>query len=256
MAHTAALVETLKRELRARGITYAAVAKHLGLSEVSVKRMFSRKEFTLSRLDRICALAGIEFSDLARLVATQDASISQLTEEQENEFVADHKLMLVALCCLNRWTFEQIVSVYELSAAECVKLRARLDKLKFVDLLPHNRIRLLVSRAFSWIPDGPIQQLFKNHVQDDYFRSRFDRDDELLLVANGALAKPSISALLARLRKPAAEFSEMRSDDAALPWEERRAVTLLLALRPWEPEFLRLYRRKAPGPAPREHRLR
>ena len=66
MARTAALVDGLKRELRARNITYAAVARRLGMSEASVKRMFSRKEFTLSRLDAICELAGMEFSDLAR----------------------------------------------------------------------------------------------------------------------------------------------------------------------------------------------
>lgn len=59
MARTAALVDRLKRELRGRNITYAAVAKGLGMSEASVKRMFSRKEFTLSRLDAICELAGI-----------------------------------------------------------------------------------------------------------------------------------------------------------------------------------------------------
>ena len=66
MARTAALVDNLKRELRARNITYAAVAKRLGMSEASVKRMFSQKEFTLSRLDSICEVAGLEFSDLAR----------------------------------------------------------------------------------------------------------------------------------------------------------------------------------------------
>lgn len=245
MAHTAALVETLKRELRARGITYAMVAKHLGMSEVSVKRMFSRKEFTLSRLDRICALAGLEFSDLARMIVTRDAVISQLSYEQEKEFVDNHRLMLVALCILNHWSFDQIVGAYDVSPAECIKLLARLDRLKFIELLPNNRIRLLVSRAFTWIPDGPIQQLFKAHVQADFFRSRFGRENDLLLLASGALSKPSASALLARLRKTAAEFAEMRSDDAALPLAERSPIALLLAARAWEPEFLRKFRRKA-----------
>ena len=53
MAHTAALVDVLKRELKARGITYAHVARKLNLSEASVKRMFSKREFTLKRLDEI-----------------------------------------------------------------------------------------------------------------------------------------------------------------------------------------------------------
>ena len=247
MARSAVLVETLKRELRSRGIVYATVAKHLGMSEASVKRMFARKEFTLSRLDRICELAGMEFSELARLVAPQDAVISQLTAEQEKEFVSNHKLMLVALCTLNHWTFDDILAAYDLRPAECIKLLARLDKLKFIELLPDNRIRLLVSHAFAWIPDGPIQRLFKEQFQVDFFRSHFDKETELLLLANGALSKSSVTVLLARLRKTFAEFSAMRSDDAMLPSMQRLPITLLLAARPWHADFARRFRRKEPG---------
>jgi hypothetical protein len=246
MANTAALVETLKRELRARKITYAAVAKHLDLSEVSIKRMFSRKELSLSRLDGICTLAGIEFSDLARLITAHDTVISQLTPEQEREFVDNPKLMLAALCALNHWTFELIIKVYDISPAECVKLLTRLDKLKFIELMPNNRMRLLVSRAFAWIPDGPIQRFFKTQAQTDFFLSGFERDNELL-VANGSLSRQSIAALLVRLRRAATEFAEMRSDDAALPIEDRYPITLMLAARPWEPAFFARFRR--PGPA-------
>ena len=243
MARTAALIDALKRELKARSITYGALARHLGMSEVSVKRMFAQKEFTLSRLDRICECAGLEFSDLTRTLSSGDAVISQLTYEQEKELVADYRLMLVALCTLNHWSFEQIVGAYGIPAAECIQLLARLDRLKFIDLLPNNRIKLVVSRAFSWIPDGPIQRFFKEQVQSDFFRSRFDRENELLLLANGALSRSSLSALLARLRKTAAEFSGMRSDDAGLPSTERTPITLLLAVRPWEPDVLRKLRR-------------
>lgn len=246
MARTGALVDRLKQELRARNITYATVARRLGMSEASVKRMFSHKEFTLSRLDAICELAGMEFSDLARGLAAQDAVISQLTYEQEKEFIQNHRLMAVALSTLNHWTFEQIVSFYDIDAAECTRLLARLDRLKFIELMPNNRIRLLVSRAFTWIPDGPIQRFFKAHGTGDFFASSFDGDDELLVLNNGALSRPSVSALLARLRKTAAEFSGMRGDDASLPSSERSPITLLLAARPWFPEFLRKHRRRSP----------
>ena len=247
MARSAVLVESLKRELRSRDITYARVAKHLGMSEASVKRMFARKEFTLSRLDKICELAGMEFSELARLVAPSDAVISQLTPEQEKEFVANHKLMLVALCTLNHWTFEDILGASDLPPAELIRLLARLDKLKYIEQMPCNRIRLLVSKAFAWIPDGPIQRLFKEQFQVDFFRSHFERENETLLLANGSLSRQSVSALLARLRKTFAEFSAMRADDASLPSSERLPITLLLAARPWHAEFLRKFKRQSPS---------
>ncbi len=230
MARTAALVENLKRELRARNITYATVAKRLGMSEASVKRMFSQKEFTLSRIDAICEVAGIEFSDLARSLGAPDAVISQLSYEQEKEFVDNQKLMLVALLCLNHYSFDEMVALFEVDAAECTRLLARLDRLKFIELMPNNRVRLVVSRAFAWIPDGPIQRFFKAQGVGDYFRSSFDGEHELMVLANGALSKPS---------------------DAALPSSERSPITLLLAARPWLPDFLRRYRRKEGAPKAR-----
>src|SRR5918996_3398063 len=149
MAHTAALVEVLKRELRARGITYANLAPRLQLSEASVKRMFSRRDFTLKRLDEICKHAEIDFSELARAVVREETLISHLSLEQEKEIVADRKLFLVAVCALNHVTFDQIVESYDISAAECVQLLARLDRLRFLELQPGNRIKLLVSRTFA-----------------------------------------------------------------------------------------------------------
>ena len=41
-------VDALKKSVRARGLTYAALARRLHLSEASVKRMFSRVSYTLA----------------------------------------------------------------------------------------------------------------------------------------------------------------------------------------------------------------
>ena len=53
--HTVALVDALKRALKSRGITYSALAARLGLSEAGVKRMFSKHDFTLQRMDDVCS---------------------------------------------------------------------------------------------------------------------------------------------------------------------------------------------------------
>ena len=155
LAHSR-FVDALKKSVRQRGLTYAALARELRLSEASVKRMFSKRDFTLNRLDEVCRYARIEFSELARALARAETLISALTYEQESEIVSDKKLFLVAVCALNHVTFEQIVDRYDLTPAECVKLLTRLDRLKFIELQPGNRIRLLVSRTFAWLPDGPI----------------------------------------------------------------------------------------------------
>ena len=51
---TTRIVRELKRLLKARGVTYADLGRRIGLSEASVKRIFSRRTMTLGRLERIC----------------------------------------------------------------------------------------------------------------------------------------------------------------------------------------------------------
>ena len=234
MTQTAALIDVLKRELKARGITYASLAARLELSQASVKRMFSRRDFTLRRLDEICKHADIDFSELARAVAREQTLISQLSLEQEKEIVADRKLFLVAVCALNHVSFDQIVETYDISPPECVRLMAKLDRLKFIELLPGNRMKLLVSRTFAWLPDGPIQRFFNNQAHNEFFRSRFNRPDEFMLVVNGMLSKGSSADIVSRLKRITREFSDLHNDDARLPLAERSAMTLLVAVRHWQ----------------------
>jgi transcriptional regulator with XRE-family HTH domain len=249
MAHSGALVDVLKRELKARGVTYAQVARKLGLSEASVKRMFSRKDFSLKRLDQVCQLASAEFSDLARALYQEESLVSQLTYEQEKDIVADRKLFLAAVCVLNHVGFDQITSIYDVSKAECVQLLARLDRLGFIQLQPNNRIRLLVSRNFAWLPDGPIQRFFNQQAHTEYFGSRFDRPDEFMVVVNGMLSRNSSAAVVTRLKRAAREFTELQNQDARLPLTERSAMSLLVAIRHWElAAFAELRRRKSTSP--------
>jgi transcriptional regulator with XRE-family HTH domain len=244
--HTVALVDALKRALKGRGITYAALAARLGLSEASVKRMFSRKEFTLKRLDQVCQLTHSDFSDLARTLNREENLVSQLNHEQEREIASSIKLFLVAVCALNHVTPEQIVAIYNISQAECIQLLIKLDRIGFIQLQPNNRIRLLVSRDFAWLPDGPIQRFFKQHAHGDFNRSRFDRPDEYFLAVNGMLSGSSRTTIVARLKRITREFSELHNDDVRLPASQRLNMTMLVAIRHWEMQAFTELRRKKP----------
>jgi hypothetical protein len=250
----ATLVDLLKRHLRARGITYAHVARRLELSEASVKRMFSRRDFTLQRVEEVCRVAGIAFAELARELTQEPAGVTHLTVEQEREIVSDPKLMLIAICAVCNWTLEQIIATYDITKVECIKYLARLDKHKIIELMPDNRIRPLISRTFSWLPNGPIQRYFRSRIEAEYLSSSFKRSDELLIFVNGQLSVKSNSELIGRMRELAAEFTEMHRGDLGLPLAQRHGSSVLLAIRPWEPRAFRALRRNGSVPVP-ESRL-
>ena len=244
------IVEALKRLLKAQGITYAQVAVGLGLSEAGVKRMFSRHDFTLQRLEDICRVAHIGFDELARTAVDEQATIARLSPEQERALVSDPKLMLVALCAVGNWTFEQIVDTYAIPRAECIRYLAHLDRQRIIELAPGNRIRPLISRTFSWLPDGPIQRYFRSRVEAEYLESKFERQDELFVFVSGMLSRHSAAELIGRLREVAREFAALHREDVALPLAERHGTSLLLATRAWEPRVFRNLRRVDRPPAP------
>jgi len=94
MAQVALLITQLKRYLKARGMTYAELAVEVGLSESSIKRMFSRQSFTLERLEQICSVVGLEISDLVELVNAQRPYVTELTPAQEETLLTEPKLLL------------------------------------------------------------------------------------------------------------------------------------------------------------------
>lgn len=234
MSTTAALVTVLKKELKAAQMTYADLAKALGMAESSVKRMLSRGEMPLSRIDAICRALKLDFADLARQVADQQPLLAELREDQERAVVADKKLLLVAICVLSQWTLEQITSSYRLTEAECIRHLAQLDRLGIIELKPLNRYRLKLAKTFRWRPHGPVMHFFREDALLDYYGGGFDGPGESLLLVHGSIGRALAPAFVERLQRLAQDFAQQHLADQKLPETQREGYTLLLAMRSWE----------------------
>ncbi|MGN6830972.1 MULTISPECIES: helix-turn-helix domain-containing protein [Roseateles] len=228
------LLQVLRSEMRAANMTYRGLAERLDLSESSIKRMFSQGDMSLSRLAQVCKVIGVALEDVLRQAADAAPQSDTLTLAQERALVADAKLLMVATCCLGHWTLEQIIETYAISEAECIGYLLKLDRLALIELKPLNRYRLRVSRAFRWLPDGPVQQLMRQHVVGDYFAGRFDGPGETMLCVHGRLSDPSAQELVQKIQQLAAELARLHQDDQRLQPALRDGYTLLLGLRSWE----------------------
>lgn len=243
MSQVAALLKTLKRELKANGLTYADVAQRLDLSQSSVKRLFSESRLSLGRLEALCEIAGLEITDLVQKMESERKRIEMLTEDQEREVASDPMLLLVAICVLNHWQYDEILATYEITEHECIQLLAQLDRLRIISLEPLNRFRLCVASDFRWIPDGPIQQYFRKNVQPGFLDCSFHGPGEKFEFRSGMLSRASNATLLKKIDRLIAEFNELHAEDTGLPLPERYGSSLLVAFRPWEFGFFKALRR-------------
>jgi len=233
MAQINSLLLTLKKALKAHGLTYKDLAPSLELSEASVKRLFAEQTISLQRLEQICQLMELEISDLVQMMNEQQPRLQHLSVEQEKEITQDLVLLLITVSVLNRWTMQEIVTFYRLTENDCIQKLARLDKLKIIELLPKNKIKLLVAPNFSWRENGPIQQFFQEKIAAEYFKTKFKEDDECLVVLNGMLSSQSNCEFQRKLKKLAREFDELNNEDVALPFDQRNGVTVVMAIRNW-----------------------
>jgi len=233
MAFAKELIETLKKELRLNHITYVDIAKLLNLSESSIKRLFSDGDMSLSRLEKICEVIGIDIAQLANKANEARRHVLKLSYEKEKELVEDEKLLMIGVHLIYGWSYDKILNKYHIDIHEGQRYLTRLDKMGIIELLPENKVRIILSPDFQWIKDGPIQQFFENQVQSEFFTSHFTSKGELRLVVNGWMSMNSILAFHDNIHRLGKEFERHKDNDKNIPIEEKHGTTMVIAIRPW-----------------------
>ena len=239
------LTEGLKRCLKARGLTYAALARRINLSEASVKRIFARQTFTLRRLEQVCRAAGVSIAELARLVERGRQHPQTLTQEQESALARDALLLGYFYLLLNGSSEARIRRDYAFEERQLQMLRRQLIELQLAED-SRGGLRLRVGRQIIWRRDGPVRRAYERHVKGDFLDSEFAGRREFLGWQPAELTDASIEVLRRKLQQLYEDFLEMAELDASSP-QPRYSTAVLLAFRPWVLAAVAARRRRRPG---------
>ena len=243
MSQTIQLISTLKKCLKAKGMTYRHVAQALKLSEASVKRLFSEQSFSLRRLEEICNLLDLNLYDLVKLSTNSEDDYSLLTLEQEIALVENPKLLVYAYLIVNGRDSVSIIRDYDISEEESLRFLLELDKLGIIELYPDNRIRLLVGKNVAWRKDGPLASTYGQRSHAEFMDAAFDQVDEWLAFETGKLSEGSRSVMIKKINRLLKEYQDLTEIDKALPQERSQNTGLLIAFRPWIFSLFTAYRR-------------
>ena len=245
---TREIVETLKRILKARGMTYAGLAGALRLSTPTVKRMFSQRSFTLDRLEEILRVLEIDFYELARMSHGRREGPVELALEQETALAKDARLFTVFWLLCNEWRFDEIVAEFRVGAAQITAFFARLERLRLIDWRPGNRARLRVPKHYVWRAGGPLRKAYGLKVVTEFMRSRFDSPLDAFRFEAQELSAESAIVVKRRLERVAAEINDLVGMDAAAPGKKRVTLGVLLACRPWNISIVHALRADTDAP--------
>jgi DNA-binding Xre family transcriptional regulator len=234
VSESAQIIEALKRSLKTRGLTYRDLAAKVGLSEASIKRVFSEETFTLQRLEAICAAIGMSMSELVKITADSREPRAQfLSLEQEQLLASSTRLLACFYLLLNGRSSQEIAARLALSERELRELYVKLDAARLIELLPRLKTRLRVGPVISWRSDGPVHRVYEKQVKAEFLQSEFQAAQEALHFRSAELSEASAKILLRKSEQLAKDFAELAALDVAVPTSEKHNVALLVAFRPW-----------------------
>lgn len=243
MASVDIYFDQIKSLLKAKGLTYRDVGEHLGLSEPSVKRLFSHKNIDFDRLLKLCELIDIRLEDLLRLASGEERP-SSLNLRQEELLAEDEKLFIVFLLLQRRWSVKEILSQYRFSKTELTRLLITLEKNNLIELHPNDRVKVKFDDSLQWSPNGPIVKMYEQQVKGEFFSYDFNLKTDRLNLILREVGQSTYEAVLRRIDKFISDINLITKADYGLKKSDTRSIALMVGARPWILSLMDSYKRK------------
>lgn len=241
-----ALRLTLKRVLRTQGVTYREIAEGVGLSESSVKRIFSRgSDLRLKQVERICRYLNLDLFEVTRMAAKDaTASTTTLTPKQERAFVADPKLFWFFLFVAKQASVEGVRKRFKLGTTQVERYLLQLDRLDLIDLRERNQFKVLVSPTVRWAKNGPLARWLYDMGRKVFLSSNFDGEDEFFKFYVVKFTAESFARFKARLELLAEEILATSLEFDMLSADAKR-TGVIMAFKPIDISAFELHARGA-----------
>lgn len=233
------LLDVLKTLLRGHGYRYGDIAKVLGVGERTVKRYLRGENLTLAILERMCALAGIQLSELTELAQKEvERKPNTLSLAQEAALSKNPFAGFVFRLLRYGWTSQEVQEEFALDEASLVTCLLFLDHLELIDLLPNNRTRLRTARVIEWLPGGPFRRAFDSTAKHSFAEMDYLEPDAVWALKTVKLSPASTEELKQLIAEFSAAVMHLGERDRRLPRDAAKWFSVLSAVRKVDPRRL------------------
>lgn len=216
---TQAMLDVLRRELRASGYTLRSAADALDIGEATIKRWLNGKGLMLDRLEDLCGLAGIDIVDLVEMARRPAPDLSQhLTLAQERALTEDSFISFLFFLILGGWSPRDLIADMGIPASIVEGRLRRLERLALIDRTPGGKVRARIDRSVAW-RRGPMRAHFEQHMKHQFLEMDFASPDAVYFSEVVKLSPVGHARFLEMMEK-------VRLDLQALSDEDRRDARL------------------------------
>lgn len=227
----------LKRALKAKNVLYRDLARALDLSESSVKRILSNKSLSLDRLEEICRVADISFSEVVRSANLEEANQAvSLSEEQERALAENPRLLHYFMMLHDGKSVQKIEREYQIESGEAKKMLFALDRLNLIELHPRDKVKFKRQGFLRFRRDGPIGRALFEQTKSSYLNYDFRPEDYIRFT----LIKVSVSTLAKYKAKLERLMFELQEEARFETEHNIPAIDagVLLSFRPWQYSYM------------------
>lgn len=226
------LKEVLKQQIRIRGLRYQDIADQLGVSVVTIKRYLNSDRLPVEVMEDISACLGLSLIDLSEIAKEGDGrNFLDLELRQESALARDSALALMRLMLYSGMTVPDIMSEYAVDEATVISLLTRLDRLKLIELLPGNRVRIPGPHHIEWKPGGPIRRTIEHNIRNHFVMMDFANTEDFYGYETVRLSRASVRQLEEHMRQLVRQVRVLHRLDQGIPSADKQWHTLLVAQR-------------------------
>jgi DNA-binding Xre family transcriptional regulator len=156
---TEQILKSLKLVLKSKKINYIDASKELNMSESGFKKLMIAKDISVQRLNQICDLVDISFTDLLNLSQSQTVKNIEFTDKQNEFLCKNHSaLMVFWMLTVEEKTPTEIKKNERISAIDFQKLIYALEKIDLIKTNPKGRITSTHKGLYRWDASSSLVQ--------------------------------------------------------------------------------------------------
>jgi hypothetical protein len=231
-----ALIGALKQLFRTHGIPHRVIAEKLVVTERTVKRWLAGKGLTLQVVEDLCNVLGLtltEFCEFAK--GDLDVRPAQLNSLQERTLLANPSLLFLFDLLHRGWSLREIQNECKMSEATVIGHLVRLEKLRLVELMPGNRVRLLFARNICWTDRNAIGVAFQQNMKHLFDSMDFTEPNAIWSCRAINLTDQSFERLQKRFGLLTRELQQEADADRDSNSSKRTWYSVLVAARAFDP---------------------
>ncbi len=239
------MLQALRGFIKSSGMTYEELAKKMGISSATIKRLLNGKiPITLDRVSGICDILQIDMYELSRVAKFGVRPQTMvLTLDQEKALAANDALFLVFYLAVLGVSFDGIHKEYKLTNEQVLKLALKLEALGILELHPRNKFKMKVYRKIRWNMDGPLHKKYMVEMAQDFAGDIYRSHDSFKFFFNCPMSPESKEVVMIKIKELCREIEHISEMDLNLSNRMESRTTFFIGAKSWMPEVQRKFLR-------------